>query len=57
MSRKDCNIYFKESAQGWVLEVFAGFNPHEQYGSEWTNVGCFSDKKSAQEWYRDHYVT
>jgi hypothetical protein len=50
---KDCNVYFSDTAQGWVLEVrLRGTHP---YSPEWTNIATFSDRKSAIAWFKEHY--
>jgi hypothetical protein len=54
---KDCNVYFKESSQGWQLDVRLGPNPHNPYGPEWTYIATFSDRKTAIEHFKDNYLT
>ncbi len=46
---KDANIYFSDSAQGWVLEVLL-------HGCDWTKIACFGSKKAATEHFKKNYM-
>jgi hypothetical protein len=50
---QDANIYFKESSDGWVLEVSL-FDPKFQ-SHVWTYIATFGSKAAAEDYFKEHY--